>query len=74
MASLWKGRIVRIYISPRLIIVIVNGFCLFVDENGRVSSPTNRPLNDSIMRPSVDSLLDELSNVNNSPIYATVNG
>lgn len=32
------------------------------------------PLNDSIKRPSVDSLLDELSNAHSGPIYAVPNG
>lgn len=51
-------------------------FQLLSADNGRVSTPTGgRPLNDSIARPSVDSLLDELSNAhNNQPIYATING
>lgn len=45
------------------------------DNNGRVATPTGRALNDSISRPSVDSLLDELSNAHNGqPIYATING
>ncbi|XP_037913636.1 transforming growth factor beta-1-induced transcript 1 protein [Hermetia illucens] len=45
--------------------------------NGKVSpSPySNTSYNDSLQRPTVDSLLDELSNANNSsPLYAVPNG
>lgn len=45
------------------------------NANGSVS-PSPNVLSDSIKRPSVDSLLDELSNAHNtgSPIYAVPNG
>lgn len=46
-----------------------------LEKRGGTTSPSQTFLNDSIKRPSVDSLLDELSNAHNSgPIYAVPNG
>lgn len=44
-------------------------------QNGTASPSQMNTLNDSYKRPSVDSLLDELSNANSTgPIYAVPNG
>lgn len=44
-------------------------------RGGGSTSPSQTYLNDSIKRPSVDSLLDELSNAHSTgPIYAIPNG
>lgn len=46
-----------------------------LEKGAGTTSPSQTFLNDSIKRPSVDSLLDELSNAHNSgPIYAVPNG
>lgn len=46
-----------------------------LEKRAGTTSPSQTFLNDSIKRPSVDSLLDELSNAHNSgPIYAVPNG
>ncbi|EDS36123.1 paxillin [Culex quinquefasciatus] len=42
--------------------------------NNGTTSPSPYAINDSIKRPSVDSLLDELSNANQNPIYAVPYG
>lgn len=47
-------------------------FLAFIDNSASYASPSPIPyINDSIKRPSVDSLLDELTNVHtSSPVYA----
>uniref|UniRef100_A0A182TEH6 Uncharacterized protein n=1 Tax=Anopheles melas TaxID=34690 RepID=A0A182TEH6_9DIPT len=43
-------------------------------SNAIVTSPSPYAINDSIKRPSVDSLLEELSNAHSNPIYAVPHG
>uniref|UniRef100_A0A182MG88 Uncharacterized protein n=1 Tax=Anopheles culicifacies TaxID=139723 RepID=A0A182MG88_9DIPT len=43
-------------------------------NNAIVTSPSPYAINDSIKRPSVDSLLEELSNAHSNPIYAVPHG
>lgn len=46
-----------------------------LEKRSGSQTPQQYPLNDSIKRPSVDSLLDELSNAHSvGPIYAVPNG
>ena len=50
-------------------------FHIVVDPpNNGTTSPSPYAINDTIKRPSVDSLLDELSNANQNPIYAVPYG